>query len=188
MHFTLSFRSTVFIFAFLLLSFLTRSVCGIDTSPFIPPALPLAVKTPYLNYWSPQGNDPRALNDVWANIWDVNAGGQNQSVNAVSAPTLKNNITFELTRISHLTKMTGWMATVTVDGHPYGLHGFSNNADAYLPQAVQSSYEFTATRTSAIFNVENMQVNLSFITPIEVSKILLLELDITTYTSLFTKA
>ena len=42
-------------------------------TPFNPPALPLAVRSPYLNTWLLQGNDPPPLNDAWSRLWD--AGG-----------------------------------------------------------------------------------------------------------------
>lgn len=34
--------------------------------PFPAPSLPLAVRSPYMNTWLPQGNDPLALNDAYA--------------------------------------------------------------------------------------------------------------------------
>lgn len=36
--------------------------------PFNPPAIPLAVRTPYLSTWLPQG-EGAALNDRWATFW-----------------------------------------------------------------------------------------------------------------------
>ncbi|KAF9008954.1 DUF1793-domain-containing protein [Cyathus striatus] len=37
-------------------------------TPFNPPAIPLAVRTPYLSAWLPQGSGA-ALNDVWPTFW-----------------------------------------------------------------------------------------------------------------------
>lgn len=36
--------------------------------PFNPPAIPLAVRTPYLSAWLPQG-EGAALNDRWPTFW-----------------------------------------------------------------------------------------------------------------------
>ncbi|KAJ7765010.1 hypothetical protein DFH07DRAFT_371236 [Mycena maculata] len=38
-------------------------------TPFNPASIPLAVRTPYLSAWLPQGTGA-ALNDVWAEFWD----------------------------------------------------------------------------------------------------------------------
>ncbi|KAK7060516.1 hypothetical protein VNI00_001281 [Paramarasmius palmivorus] len=38
------------------------------TTPFNPPSIPLAVRTPYLSAWLPQGSGA-ALNDVWPTFW-----------------------------------------------------------------------------------------------------------------------
>lgn len=40
--------------------------------PFNSPAFPLAVKTPYLNTWLPQGNGPVSVNDQWPQLWTIN--------------------------------------------------------------------------------------------------------------------
>lgn len=56
---------------------LTLSVQGVSwtATPFLPPSIPLAVRTPYLSAWLPQGSGA-ALNDVWPQFWagQVSAG------------------------------------------------------------------------------------------------------------------
>ena len=42
--------------------------------PFIPAAVPLAVRSPYLSTWLPQGNGT-ALNEGWSQFWDTNVSG-----------------------------------------------------------------------------------------------------------------
>ncbi|KAM5543283.1 hypothetical protein V8D89_003157 [Ganoderma adspersum] len=42
--------------------------------PFIPAAVPLAVRSPYLSTWLPQGNGT-ALNEGWSQFWDTNSIG-----------------------------------------------------------------------------------------------------------------
>ncbi|EJC98591.1 DUF1793-domain-containing protein [Fomitiporia mediterranea MF3/22] len=101
-------------------------------SPFTPPAWPLAVRSPYLNSWLSQGNNPASLNTEWAVQW---SGG-----------------------------ITGWYASAVVDGQAYKLLG-----DAAIPtvNANQTAVEFTATRTSFIFTAGPMQINASFLSPVE---------------------
>ncbi|KAJ7507955.1 hypothetical protein B0H11DRAFT_1969465 [Mycena galericulata] len=43
-------------------------------TPFNPASIPLAVRTPYLNAWLPQGAG-NALNDAWATFWNGNIVG-----------------------------------------------------------------------------------------------------------------
>lgn len=38
-------------------------------TPFIPPAVPLAVRSPYLSVWLNQGGTGVALNDAWPSFW-----------------------------------------------------------------------------------------------------------------------
>jgi hypothetical protein len=38
------------------------------STPFNPPSIPLAVRSPYLNTWLPQGQGV-ALNDAWPSFW-----------------------------------------------------------------------------------------------------------------------
>ena len=38
-------------------------------TPFNPPSMPLAVKSPYVNAWAPLGNVPAPLNVAWPRIW-----------------------------------------------------------------------------------------------------------------------
>ena len=52
-------------------------------SPFVPPAIPLAVKTPYLQTWMLQGTAEGSLNSGWEAFRDgtVNSLTWNSSVN-----------------------------------------------------------------------------------------------------------
>lgn len=44
--------------------------------PFSPPALPLAVRNPYLSTWLPQGNNPAALGASWSRFWTGSVGDE----------------------------------------------------------------------------------------------------------------
>ncbi|KDR83620.1 hypothetical protein GALMADRAFT_85982 [Galerina marginata CBS 339.88] len=59
----------ILIGAALTLSFITSaSAVPWTATPFNPPSFPLAVRTPYLSAWLPQGSG-NALNDVWPTFW-----------------------------------------------------------------------------------------------------------------------
>ncbi|KAL5536139.1 hypothetical protein ACEPAF_4244 [Sanghuangporus sanghuang] len=110
-----------------------------NASPFNPPALPLAVRSPYLNTWLQQGNNPPSLSGTWPRLWDT--GG-----------------------------ITGWYASAVVDDQAYMIMGGATIPN--VQNANQTAVEFTATRTSFIFNAGPMQINASFISPVEPSDIL----------------
>ncbi|KLO17752.1 DUF1793-domain-containing protein [Schizopora paradoxa] len=46
-----------------------------QTLPFNPGALPLAVRSPYLNTWAAQGNNPASVNNLWPTLWNSNITG-----------------------------------------------------------------------------------------------------------------
>ncbi|KIY47397.1 DUF1793-domain-containing protein [Fistulina hepatica ATCC 64428] len=50
----------------------TRSALALDwvATPFSPPAVPIAVRSPYLSTWLPQGKGT-ALNGAWATFWNA---------------------------------------------------------------------------------------------------------------------
>ena len=60
-------------------SLFAASTLGVDAvswsaTPFSPAAVPLAVRSPYLSTWLPQGNGT-ALNEGWSQFWDTNVSG-----------------------------------------------------------------------------------------------------------------
>lgn len=57
-----------FVFLACSLSYNAFAVVTWDTKPFNPPSVPLAVRTPYLSAWLPQGSGT-ALNDAWPTFW-----------------------------------------------------------------------------------------------------------------------
>ena len=48
----------------------SSQVPGWVPEPFNPPSLPLAVKSPYVNCWLPQGSESFRINNSWARNWD----------------------------------------------------------------------------------------------------------------------
>ncbi|EJC99891.1 DUF1793-domain-containing protein [Fomitiporia mediterranea MF3/22] len=106
------------------------------TRPFSPPAIPLAVRSPYLNTWLPQGAGPTQLNvHTWPNFWNI-----------------ENTV-------------TSWYAHAVVDGVAYRLVGVAANPNVTV--ANQTAIEFTPTQTFVQFTAGPMQMNVSFLSPIE---------------------
>lgn len=57
----------------MLLFFLSYFVSGVSSQalePFSPPSLPLAVKSPYVNFWLPQGPNPGKISNAWPKAWN----------------------------------------------------------------------------------------------------------------------
>ncbi|KAI5119766.1 hypothetical protein M0805_009237 [Coniferiporia weirii] len=104
-------------------------------SPFSPPSLGLAVRSPYLNAWQPQGNGPAPISNSWPRHWPADV------------PVL------------------GWYASVTVDEQAYQVLGNSNLPNVTV--ANQTAVEFTPTTTTFVLIAGNMQINLTFLSPIE---------------------
>ena len=62
-------------------SLFAASTLGVDAiswsaTPFSPAAVPLAVRSPYLSEWLPQGTG-NALNDIWPQFWTGNVSHSN---------------------------------------------------------------------------------------------------------------
>ncbi|KAF9076791.1 DUF1793-domain-containing protein [Rhodocollybia butyracea] len=51
-------------------TFILPAVYAFTSTPFSPPSIPLAVRTPYLSAWLPQGGSGVALNAAWPQFWD----------------------------------------------------------------------------------------------------------------------
>lgn len=65
----------------------------------------------------------------------------------------------------------GWYASVVVDGQGYRVMGspfITNMTEASQTEANQTAVEFTPTRTSLLFTAGPMQINATFLSPIEV--------------------
>ncbi|KAL1665396.1 hypothetical protein GGF50DRAFT_126410 [Schizophyllum commune] len=109
-------------------------------SPINPPALPLAVRTPYLSAWLPQGTDGagsgRALNDGWPTFW-------------------------------RLDETFGWAGLAKVDGESYSFLGAPSVPGASFSNAVQTSSKYTSTQTTFTMTAGSVDLTISFLSPIE---------------------
>ncbi|KAL5508771.1 hypothetical protein ACEPAG_4750 [Sanghuangporus baumii] len=61
--------------------------------------------------------------------------------------------------------ITGWYALVSVDGQAYRISGATDVAN--VTTANQTAVEFTSTRTSFLFATGGIQINASFLSPVE---------------------
>lgn len=59
---------SVFLLVFISFVFAQNGPKTWTASPFNAPSFPLAVKTPYVNAWDPQGNGPAAVSTNWARV------------------------------------------------------------------------------------------------------------------------
>ena len=101
-----------------------------DSIPFSPAAVLLAVRTPYLSVWLPQGAGT-ALNDAWATFWNGN----------VSSLSLCPN--FPISPNSSAPQVAAWTGYVKVDGTTYAWLGAAN-VDG-TQKAAQKSLEVSAS-------------------------------------------
>lgn len=94
-------------------------------SPFNPPAVPLAVRSPYLSAWLVQGSGS-ALNGDWAKFW----------TGTVSIISFSDKCVF----VDSHPQIVGWAGYVKVDGHSYVFLGSpSVAADKAIQKSLQVS-------------------------------------------------
>ena len=128
-------------------------------SPFNAPSLPLAVKTPYLNAWLPQGGHPSKSGQIWPCLW---TGIQ---TNVCDSPYL--NSYYDLSFDYLLHQNLGWTGIIKVDAKTYAFLGDATDPEFGL--ASEISVEFTATQTIFIFQAGPVDLNVSFLSPITVN-------------------
>ena len=137
--------------------------------PFNPPNLPLAVKSPYVNCWLPQGPNSSQANALWPQTW--NNSVSDELVSCASTQWIFKSLHKEkIIKLSYWLpslQILGWNAAIRVDGQPYNLLGIPG----VLTQANanQTNVLFTPTRTSFLFMAGAINVNMTFLSPIEVS-------------------
>ncbi|CCM03143.1 uncharacterized protein FIBRA_05265 [Fibroporia radiculosa] len=115
-------------------------------TPFNPAAFPLAVRSPYLSAWLPQG-EGNALNAVWPQFWTGSVG--------VSKP-----ITL------------GWAGYINVDGVSYNFLGDPGVPNTNAQKAVQTSSVFTSTQSIFTLTAGPVDLTATFLSPVEPSNLL----------------
>ena len=99
-----------------------------SATPFTPAAVPLAVRSPYLSAWLPQGAG-NALNDIWPQFWTGSV--------SYSSPR-EYELEFYLT--SHQS-ILGWAGFARVDGSAYVWMGSPSVPNAPFSKATQKSLQ-----------------------------------------------
>ncbi|KAJ7352460.1 hypothetical protein DFH08DRAFT_858995 [Mycena albidolilacea] len=117
----------LFILLFVTVLSAVTVVCGVNwtATPFVPPSYPLAVRTPYLSAWLPQGAGA-ALNSVWPSFWNgqplgwtglVNVDGEAYSF--LGDPVVSGSTFTKATQKS--AKFTSTQSTFVLDAGPVTL-------------------------------------------------------------------
>ncbi|GAA5843804.1 hypothetical protein JCM3766R1_000546 [Sporobolomyces carnicolor] len=123
-----------------------------DHESFLPPAIPLAVKSPYLNAWLPTGGDfAKTLSGQWARHWPVRWGPYSRK-------------SFRLP----------WSGMIRIDGKTFEFLGapitssasFGADDDAATAMAKQTGFELTATRSIFSFEADGVEFNVTFLSPV----------------------
>ncbi|GAA5906567.1 hypothetical protein JCM5296_000291 [Sporobolomyces johnsonii] len=119
-------------------------------SPLLPPAIPLAVKSPYLNAWLSTGGDRGSrgyLAGNWAQHWPIHYPGSDKDY-----------------RLS-------WAGMISVDGTAYEFLGapvsdLSASDVGKMHVARQIAFEYTATRSVFSFLAGGVAFNATFLSPV----------------------
>jgi hypothetical protein len=102
---------------------LQASAVSWTTTPFNPPSIPLAVRSPYLSTWLPQGGGS-ALNDGWPSF---------------TFGAVRTSQSDRWTQLTVDMQTLGWVGLVKVDGQTYNfLGGFNTDS---TKKAVQKSFK-----------------------------------------------
>ncbi|KAF7292552.1 hypothetical protein MKEN_01471500 [Mycena kentingensis (nom. inval.)] len=109
-----------------------------EATPFNPSSIPLAVRSPYLSAWLPQGNNGNgnSLNSDWPLFWT----GQ----------------------------IMAWVGLAKVDGKTYSWLGQPTvNDEQPYTKATQKSVTITATQTIFVLSAGPVDLTISFLSPVE---------------------
>lgn len=99
--------------------------------PLNPPAVPLAVRSPYLSAWLQQGNG-QPLNGAWPSFW----------TGMVCVMKLLFHSVCGISKAVFHCKTLGWAGFIRVDGTAYTFLG-NPSLDSGVQQAVQKSFKVT---------------------------------------------
>ncbi|GAA5859784.1 hypothetical protein JCM8547_007026 [Rhodosporidiobolus lusitaniae] len=111
-------------------------------SPLLPPAIPLAVKSPYTSAWLSTGGENGSkgyLAGDWAQHWPVHYAGSQRDH-----------------RLS-------WAGLIQVDGRTFQFLGDPLEGKS---SARQTAFEYTATRSIFSFEAEGVRFNATFLSPV----------------------
>ncbi|GAA5904751.1 uncharacterized protein JCM6883_003893 [Sporobolomyces salmoneus] len=126
------------------------SLLSSPAASFLPPAIPLAVKSPYLNAWLPTGGDfARTLTGQWARHWPTRWGPYSRKEYRLP-----------------------WSGMIRIDGKTYEFLGAPISSGSFHDDhdstgiANQTAFELTATRSIFSFKAGNVEFNVTFLSPV----------------------
>lgn len=129
-------------------------------TPFSPPSVPIAVRNPYLNGWMSQGNSPGAVTQTWTRTYDTGEEVSLLAFGVQFGPNASYYIFFFSVQVLE------WYAAVRVDGSTYKVYGNSNTPS--ISAASEKALKITPTRSSFLLEAGSVDVNMTFLSPIEV--------------------
>jgi len=106
-------------------------------TPARPPAIPLAVRSPYMNTWmftGSDGGDGGNLAGRWSQHW---------------AQTI-----------------TAWAGLVRVDNATYEWMGFPSQRTSGIQTVNQTAFSYTATRSNFVLSAGPVELNVTFLSPV----------------------
>lgn len=113
-----------FVFSFI---FLIWHGAATTFTPARPPAVPLAVRSPYMNTWLEVGSGDGNLPGAWPTFWAGSRMGTSGKPGG---------------------EVTGWAGQIKVDGDAFTWMGALGGTNV-----IQENVQFTSTRSSFIMNV-----------------------------------
>ena len=122
---------------------------------FSPAAVPLAIRSPYLNSWFNTQNGSDTSNS-WPAFWNGN----------VSSTHIELHTCWFTSK--HRCQTLGWIAYIRVDGTTYSLLGQKMFASLNVTPATVVGTEVTPTRTIQLLQAGDLDVTLTFLSPINV--------------------
>ncbi|KAF4625758.1 hypothetical protein G7Y89_g12403 [Cudoniella acicularis] len=129
----------------LALGALVSNGSGSTFTPARPPAIPLAVRSPYMNTWLEVGSDGGSGGNL-AGYWPGPQPGPVAGPNGA---------------------VTGWAGLIKVDGTSYTWMGAPQVDGNFPTNVAQTSFEYTSERSTFIMNVASkVSMNVTFLNPV----------------------
>lgn len=139
-------------------------------TPFSPPSYPLAVRSPYLSAWLPQGAGT-ALNGAWPEFWTGSVSFHNfRLVVLRSLPTILDPWMGRLRecrrRVLQLPWFSGRIWRQLPTGHAEERRGACPAGNSF--QALFTLPQFTSTQSIFVLTAGGIDLTVSFLSPVEV--------------------
>ena len=125
-----------------------------------PAAIPLAVKTPYLNTWYASLNNSAPLSNSWPQFWTL-------TVSPFFYHEAEQSLSWGVKAIM------GWAGRIRVDGTTYQWMG--HDASGVSGNANVTNIQITPTRSIFVMQAGPMNMTITFLSPVEVGHSVLVD-------------